>query len=118
VTEIFEADNSAPYYLKQERNYVFDDENDLRTNGSFLLTTGNVTTQDENASNRWYHSGIWSSPKISGIVFRPWSHQRTTTAPFSEKFWQRCLWVEYSFKTIESSHEKFVDALPRARLDY
>jgi hypothetical protein len=35
----------------------------------------------------------------------PWSHQRTTAAPFSEKFWQRCLRVEYSFKTIESSHE-------------
>jgi hypothetical protein len=47
VTEIFEADNTAPYYLKQERNYVFDDQNDLRTNGNFLLTTGNVTTEDE-----------------------------------------------------------------------
>jgi hypothetical protein len=38
----------------------------------------------------------------------PWSHQRITTTPFSEKFWPRCLRVEYSFKTIGSSHEKFV----------
>jgi hypothetical protein len=38
--------NPAPYYLQQERNYAFDDQNDLRTNANFLLTTGNVTAED------------------------------------------------------------------------
>ena len=78
MTEIFEADNSAPYYLKQERNYVFDDENDLRTNGSFLLTTGNVTTQDETPQIVGTVAGLGPLPRFRESYF---GHGRTNEPP-------------------------------------
>ena len=44
-----EADPSARYYLKPDRNYFYDDDIHLTVNAKHLLSTGNATANDETA---------------------------------------------------------------------
>jgi hypothetical protein len=47
INQDLEPDETAYFYLKQRRNYAFDDKNAMTVNSKFLLTGGNVTAQDQ-----------------------------------------------------------------------
>jgi hypothetical protein len=47
ITSVIEPDPSACYYLKPDRNYLFDDSVDVKVDENGLLTSGKASAKDE-----------------------------------------------------------------------